>query len=134
MRALQDAEIRFEFGCKLQELFVIRAVPIRSILKTVIMGCTTFGLKLRSAHARLCPFLWCRWIAQHQGYNPRVHQFTEMWTSFDRKNQKTKKLKKLKNSKQDHYVKKASIGGDMLSIGADLPSIGADLLSITAYE
>ena len=45
------------------------------------------------------------------------------------------------NYKQDHYVKKVSIGGDLLSIGLDLPSIGgdmpsigADLLSITAYE
>uniref|UniRef100_A0A914V0M1 Uncharacterized protein n=1 Tax=Plectus sambesii TaxID=2011161 RepID=A0A914V0M1_9BILA len=50
--------------------------------------------------------------------------------------------------KQDHYVKKVSIGGDITSIGPDLPSIGGDLqsiggdlpsigpdlLSLTAYE
>ena len=32
MTALQDAEIRIEFGCKLLELFVIRSMPIRSML------------------------------------------------------------------------------------------------------
>ena len=37
IRALQDAKIRFGFGCKLPELFVIRAVLIHDMLNTVNM-------------------------------------------------------------------------------------------------
>ena len=51
VRALQDAEIRIEFVCKLPEIFVIRAMLMHAMPNTVNMGCTTFGLNLRSLYA-----------------------------------------------------------------------------------